>query len=107
MTQPIELTEAEQMTCSALLAAYEAGRTQHTETHQIPGSLNPRTGKWQYEQVSVVTAECEREGVWRKLRQIGTDLNDETEPVFLDLEGAGRSVLTMSDVINVRGLQVV
>lgn len=50
-------------------------------------------------------AEAHVEDTWRPLLQCCTDLNDEEQPVFLDL-GAPyeRRLLTINDEVTVRGL---
>lgn len=99
-------TGEESMTAAGLLAAYEAGRTQHMESRTIQLGTNPRTGKvvTMVEHYLVLDAEVQDGGTWRHVTLVGTDTNDETQPVFLDLDGASRQVLTMTDSVTVRGL---
>lgn len=101
------------MTAGELLDAYDSYRTQHMQTQPVRGEYDPlmgddlvrgTNGKPVTEDVLVLDAEVQHEGQWRKVQQVGTDLNDASQPVFLDLEDAGRVVLTMGDTVSVRGL---
>jgi hypothetical protein len=103
----------ETMTAGELLDAYEAYRTQHMQTQPVRGDYDPRfgddiardkQGKPLTEDVLVLDAEALVGGAWRKIQQVGTDHNDDSRPVFLDLEAGGRQVLTMDDSVTVRGL---
>jgi hypothetical protein len=113
MTQPdtdIQLTGEEEMSCLSLYTAYEEGRTAHMVSRMVMDH-----GRLVEVQELVITAEMQHGGQWRKLMSIGTDLNDDSQPVFIDLVKpgylAGERVvqdppLAMSSMVNVRGLSV-